>query len=330
MAGVFNALLNALDNSNPNIRIVAISDGEVWDTDTTLEQAAIASSRLKSLYSISASAVRLFTSSSQPDTRALASILQLNTANPGSIIDVCASSHNAGNFRTIIDTIGTSEGFVTASGPVFTLSAAKPCFRQAPWMEPTSSIQLNALKADSPISIWLDSPPEDPKLNGVSIEVKVGESVTHDTLNVLLEDKIKYFLDQLRILKVLNSATAKEEFSRILNYFKDLEDNLPPPEDLAPLLRDGSLTGRFKYMKASLARKLKSVSHTMETIVNDDRIASLNLAQQADYLRQASTGKSRTTRGLARRAEASGMDFDATVRAEMISMAAHFDDLEKV
>ena len=83
-------------------------------------------------------------------------------------------------------------------------------------------------------------------------------------------------------------------------------------------------------MKASLTRRLKSVTTTMQTIANDERIATLNLAQQADYLRQAGDRLSRNAKALARRAEDSGMDFNATMRAEILTMAAHIKEIEHV
>jgi hypothetical protein len=79
MSGVFDALIKTVNNKNPCLRIICISDGQVWDQDSTLKKAARAASILKDSFSISALAVHLFTSSTQPDTHTLASELQLNT-----------------------------------------------------------------------------------------------------------------------------------------------------------------------------------------------------------------------------------------------------------
>ncbi len=65
---------------------------------------------------------------------------------------------------------------------------------------------------------------------------------------------------------VVNSAEAKVELAKIVGYFEDLEDNLPPSDDIKPLLADRSLTGRLTYMKASLRRHMKSVSLAMQEI----------------------------------------------------------------
>ena len=332
MAGVFQHLMDKLcTNDNPNVRIVAISDGAVWDTSYTLQAASTAATALKHSKNISATAIRLFTSSSQPDTRALASVLQLNTVpSSGSIVDIQASA-TAEGLEAMVDTIGAAVGESACVGPLLTLKADHPCFLQVPWAQASSEIHIHVDKEQPATTVWLSSPPVNPTLNGEPVEMdNHGERVTQDTLHILLADKIDYFMNHLRVLKVVNSATARDELARIVTYFQDLEASLPPPPDMKPLLADNSLAGRAKYMKASLARRLKSVTTTMQSIVNDDRIATLNQAQQADYLRQAGDSSSRNAKALARRAEESGMDFNATMRAELLTMAAHIQEIEDV
>lgn len=324
MAPVFSHLRTAL-NCIPNVRIVAISDGEVHDTRETLGAASAVAPALKGGMLISATAIRLFTSGSQPDTRALASILQLNTATTGSLVDVLSSQTN----EEIITQIGAAIN-PSSTGPLFELTADVPCFLQVPWAKATQEIYLNDLSATKPKTVWLESKPIYPTLDGEPVDLYHGDQVTHETLHVLLADKIKYCVDQLRLLKVMNSESSKEELVRIVTYFQDLEASLPPPQELSGLLEDRSLAGRSKYIKASIFRRLKSVTMTMQSIANDQRIAKLNLAQQAEYLRQTGDSASRNARALARRADDSGIDFDATMRAEILSMAAHMADLGQV
>jgi hypothetical protein len=139
MSGVFDAIIKTVNYDNPCVRIICISDGQVWDQDSTLKEAARAASILKDSFSISALAVRLFTSSAQPDTRALASILQLNTEKAGSIIDMEASS-DAQGLLDIADTVGAQ--MMDSTGTVFSLSCEKPCLLRVPWPEPSSSLHL--------------------------------------------------------------------------------------------------------------------------------------------------------------------------------------------
>ena len=332
MAEVFQHLTDKIKtDDNPNVRIVAVSDGAVWDTDETLQAASVAASTLKFSKSISATAIRLFTSASQPDTRALASVLQLNTFHGGgSIVDIQAST-TPEELEAMVDTIGTAICESACAGQLLTLKAENPCFLQVPWAHASSEIHIHVDKEKHTTTVWLASRPVSVTLNGEPVEVDdFGERITHDTLHILLADKIDYFMNQLRVLKVLNCATAREELARIVTFVQELEGSLPPQPDISPLLADNSLAGRATYMKTSLARRLKSITTTMQSIVNDDRIALLNQAQQADYLRQVGYSSSRNAKALARRAEESGMDFNATVRAEILTMAAHFQEIEDV
>ena len=86
------------------------------------------------------------------------------------------------------------------------------------------------------------------------------------------------------------------------------------------------MRSRRKYLLAATQRKLKSLTNMMQAIANDNRVARLNASQQADYLRTCTVG-SKNGRGLAKRAEAAGLDFDRTVRDEIKAMATQLHEL---
>lgn len=70
-----------------NIRVLVLSDGMVLDQDRTVQAGMMVADSLKSQYDIEARAIRLRTSTyGEPDTRALASVLQLNTHTTAGII----------------------------------------------------------------------------------------------------------------------------------------------------------------------------------------------------------------------------------------------------
>jgi hypothetical protein len=71
------------------VRILTISDGEVSDRKETEREVSklVDLLKIKNL-TINSQAVRLFTSSTQPDTAALCSLLQLNNATTSQLIDI--------------------------------------------------------------------------------------------------------------------------------------------------------------------------------------------------------------------------------------------------
>ena len=78
MEKVFIELSKIILSKQACFRILTISDGDVWDQKETLNSASEFAAKIKGQYSINSQAIRFFTSSSQPDTTALSSVLQLN------------------------------------------------------------------------------------------------------------------------------------------------------------------------------------------------------------------------------------------------------------
>jgi hypothetical protein len=331
MAKIFNLLEqfllegprhDRLLDPNPGdfIRILTVSDGELTDQADTLNKASQFASKVKPLYEISSKAVRLFTSQSQPDTRGLASMLQLNTSNPGFLLDIRAET----NPEAIADAFTKLFDGEFAGGKISKLKATNAVFMRVPWANPSKEIILKNGKN----TFWLKSPPEEVKLDGVEAEVKFEKDLSSASIGVILEDKITYFVDQLKLLKVVNSADAQVEIARIVSYFQDLETWMGSPDEPGLPVEGCSLKQRAQFMKHTILRKLKSISMRMENIANDSKVASLNLAQQAEYLRQVDVSKN--ARGLAKRAVASGVDFDDKIRSEVIMMRDHEDELDGI
>ena len=85
-------------NMNKNIRILTISDGELFDQESTVKYSnEVVNVIKKNNLLVNSQAIRFFTSSSQPDTRGLSSCLQFsNTTNP-TLIDI-----EANNFARVV------------------------------------------------------------------------------------------------------------------------------------------------------------------------------------------------------------------------------------
>lgn len=81
-------VFQSLDSAKP-VRVLTISDGEIQDQPETKSSADNLAAYLESSgFFINSKAVRLFTSSAQPDTTALCSMLQINNAIPKSLVDI--------------------------------------------------------------------------------------------------------------------------------------------------------------------------------------------------------------------------------------------------
>lgn len=320
MSGVFSELQTELDAANPRVQLLALSDGGVSDQLKAAEAAASAATLLKASFQIEARAVRLFTSGNgQPDTRALASVLQLNTDTAANLVDVNMDIPPSEMAELMS---GMFEG---AFGASFVLESSAPVLQMQPWGEAKNCINLRlGLNA-----FWVESLPEGMTLSGRPVSMVHAAALNQGTMGVILKDRLDFFVSQLKVLKVIDTDNSKQQIARIVNYFENLEASLQPmeDEDLTPLL-EGGLKSRTVFLRKTLQRRMRSITTLMEGIANDDRVRALNQAQQAEYLRQMTTSKN--SRALAKRAEASGMDFEGTLRKEILHMKDHLDELQGI
>jgi hypothetical protein len=225
-----------------------------------------------------------------------------------------------------------------AQATLLTAADGASLFQVAPWKAVSDKMHVS-LKEGSDNTFWLThlpgsgdkDKPASLLLNGkVSVPIRVHAALdATGAFQGVLRTKIDYFMGHLRVLRVVGSADALEEASQIVKYFGALESSLAHAEvDIAQLAADPSMKSRLAYFKAMLARKTRSVAARMAQIANDDRVNKLNQAQTADYLREVDVTK--LSKGLARRAEEGGLDFDTVARREVRAMAEHIDELKEV
>ena len=89
MSNSFNFLIDILNTSqNESLRLLTISDGELDDQKETVLKASEICEIYKKSFKINSQAIRLYTSTSEPDTRGLSSMLQFNSTNEPKLLDV--------------------------------------------------------------------------------------------------------------------------------------------------------------------------------------------------------------------------------------------------
>ena len=102
-------LKNLLENLslNQNVRILTISDGELFDQESTVEYSSqVVNVIKKNNLLVNSQAIRFFTSSNQPDTRGLSSCLQFSNVSNPILIDIEADKYNYENYENIFKSDG--------------------------------------------------------------------------------------------------------------------------------------------------------------------------------------------------------------------------------
>jgi hypothetical protein len=308
-----------MQNTAKQIRLLTLSDGELNDIENTLKIASESAPALKQ-YTINSQAVRFFTSTQQPDTRGIASVLQFNSVAESKLLDLNSMLLD----KTIIDSI-TKLFQNDGLGNVVQMKSLLPIIMKTPW--DIASNTANLFEGEN--TVWFNDVPKDLSIDGVLLEMEICDPLTHDNFDIILKTKALYYINQLKILKVINTTETNKEITQIMQYFTELEKSLHLSNtDLIKILDDKSLRGRLEYFKKLSIRRTKSFTVQMSQIANDDKVGKLNSAQQAEYLRTVDLSKN--AKGLARRALTHDIDFNAVIRTEVKNMHANLHELKDV
>lgn len=209
-------------NEKTPFRILTLSDGElVVQEERRLvpKYASELAEEIKGKFRINSQAIRYFTSEyGQPDTLALASILQLNSAKEATLLDIkCTDSYVETGNR--IYELFKDDGFDCN----ITLKSNIECIRPNPWTEPKGEAKLYIGKN----YFWLDNYDEKTefriKINDeeeTKVDVIKGEEVNKSNYGIILSQKIAEYLNKLKVLKIVNTEKSKKEIAQIVENFK--------------------------------------------------------------------------------------------------------------
>ena len=230
MSNVYEKIKYILDNNNlkKNYRILVLSDGLIEDQDKTVTEAENIKLYINNNnYSISVGSIRYNSGLGEPDTRAISSVLRLNTDNSKTrvLVEVSSSDSNDLISRKIYELF--KDDYFESD---FSLQSDKIKFRIDPWNEGSNQIRLNKGKN----IIFADKNPaledvgifEDGKLKYTKNDFKDGYKLTYSNYNALLGAKINMTTRKVRINKTSGSREALEENKKIIDYFEKFEKKL--------------------------------------------------------------------------------------------------------
>jgi hypothetical protein len=316
-------------DGNNRVRILVFSDGEINDSSAVQSSAANLIHTLKTKNSINAQSVRLFTSNNQPDTRALTAVLQFNTQGIANVLDI-ELNQSTNDVAQRITALFSKDQL----GQTSALVANNRFLQMNPWSSSSSSSQAYLQLGEN--VFFLSEIPDRLHLNLGSklqpIEVKMHDEMDSGSFQSVLKSKISFFMNQVKVLKVVNTTASIEEIKNIVKFFKSLENRLVEEKTKEePNSKGGSenaLSRRLVQFRQSIDRDVRSISMQLSQLANNDKISTLNSAQQAEYLRSVDVSKN--GKGLARRIDESGSDFLANVHREVEAMHAHLAELNDI
>lgn len=314
-----------------SLRLLTISDGEVSDQKETKELGdKLAEFAGKCNISVNSQAVRLFTSRAQPDTTALCSLLQLSNVDKSQMVDIGAEKHHDSIAKEMAE-LFQKDGFDDSK----ILKFSTPIFFKFPWEEEAVD-QFLVLPGRRNV-FWLDEIPKEDEIISIDenpVKVTVESEVYLDTFQLLLNAKLDFVIDRMKVLKIVNTDSAKLTIEKMVEYFSRIENilaSMVPDEPIDPK----SIDNRARLLKLNNIRSRK-ITTFLETIANDEEVHKLNAAQKAAYLRNVEA-TSKSGRGLAQRAAkkkakigAKQLSFDEIVHKEVQAIKSHFDQIKDI
>jgi len=317
------------ENQKTPFRILTLSDGELVVKSERINVPKLASEfyeKVKGKFRINSQAIRYFTSYAQPDTMALASILQLNTMNEATLIDINYKDSYIESAERVFE-LFKNDGFDLD----LKIKSNKECIKTAPWIDTKSEIELYIGKNifwienfDETTEFFIKMENEEEKMN-----IKYGENLTTTNYSSILSTKISEFINKIKILKLIDGINAQKEIELIIQNFKKFEDSLlKEPEDEEVVLKDGKLASRLIFLRKLINKRKGLISNQMDMIKNENKLSQLNSQQKADFLRNVDNTK--LGKGLARRALKDGEDLDKVILKEVEEISNHIDELKDI
>ena len=318
------------ENQKTPFRILTLSDGELVVKKEREDVPKLASDfyeKVKGKFRINSQAIRYFTSSSQPDTMALASILQLNTINEATLIDINYKDSYIESAEKIADLFKNDGLNVDLK-----IKSNKECIKTEPWIDPKNEVELYIGKN----FFWIDNFDETNEFilkvgnKERKMNIKYGEELKISNYSEILYTKISQYMNKLKILKLIDSNNAKKEIELIIKHFKMFEDSLAKGEEEEEdiILRDGKLASRITFLKKLITKRKGLISNQMDKIKNDNKLSKLNSQQKADYLR--SVDNTKLGKGLAKRALKDDEDLDEIISKEIENISNHIEELNSI
>lgn len=249
-----------LDSRKP-VRLLTISDGLIQDQIETTVAATALNNYLKGLdpsFTINSKAVRLFTSSSQPDTTAISSLLQINNGPSNSLVDLSENEGDDEIAQKIAD-LFKNDNF----DKLRTINSNDPVFKKFPWDDQiTSDLKL----APGKNVFWMTELPKDGLLeNGVPAKTVIKPKLNADRFEILIRTIFDTIVEEIKVLQIVDSVDSNETIAKIKKYFLSTLSIVPP--------------GQRNISKMPVFIEI-------DKLVNDQSVKNMSPQEKADYLQR--------------------------------------------
>lgn len=316
-------LPKVFSNLSDKVRFLHISDGQIQDMDDAVECSEEIHKIINNGRKINSQAIRYMTGG-QPDTRGLSSTLKFGNTVSSQLLDIQYVTDEIG-FNMVADKIFQqfdSDGLTYK----IELKTDSDYIMTNPWENPVSYTTLSIGQN----TLWFKEMPKSIGISGVEADLKpeTSDDINLSNITDVIDDRLNYYVDRIRILKIVNTDDSKAEISNILGYFERFHTYLNTLEIVQNSEYTPDLKFRFNNIKRNIEQRRKSLFMKLQQLANDDIVTQLNSAQQADYLRGIDLSKN--SKGLAKRALKTGFDLTDVIHNEIKVIHQHIKELDGI
>ncbi|XP_037043082.1 trichohyalin-like isoform X5 [Bradysia coprophila] len=282
-------LLELHERQSPSIpmRVLTISDGEINDpNDAIREMKKLVNFLATSDLTINSQAVRLFTSSSQPDTKALSYMLRLNNTVVTRLYDARTNEAD----RNIADNIARLFLMDCFHNHQF-LNFQRSIVLKFPW---NTHACMRVILSPGWNIFWFKHVPSGVRLGNDTVNVVVRRELSLGTFHELMEWKLEYITDHMIILKIVDTKEAITNVNEILECLKRHErtvayNSSTPNTDIISNLLKGIANSRTNFHDSNqMATFLRETKAKMDIQREYDRKRreEENIAAEAARIKQ--------------------------------------------
>ena len=219
---ILDKILSTYKHKCNNFRILVISDGILHDQDETKEKGELFYKKYKNTFKINSQCIRLYTSSKEPDTSGIMSILKFNNVKDCNLISY--KNKQISSLENIIIQLFKDDGLFECN---YKIMGYLGNLKNFPWEQNClNSIPFKngkyVLFSDKKMDLYLLND----KNIFIPIKCKNGEEINNSNYESIVgKEKLNNMDQRSKLTKMLNNKESKEENKLISNYFENLRKN---------------------------------------------------------------------------------------------------------
>ena len=220
---ILEDILSLYKDKCNNLRILVISDGILFDQDETKQKGELLYKKYKNNFKINSQCIRLYTSSKEPDSSGIMSILKFNNVKNCDLIPY--KEKQISNLENVIIQLFKDDGLFECN---YEIKGNFGNLKNFPWEQnclcalPFKNGKY-VIFSNKNMNIYIKNNKNN---NFIYLKCKNGEEINNSNYESIVgKEKLNNMFQRSNLTKILNTKESKEENKLISDYFENLKKN---------------------------------------------------------------------------------------------------------